>query len=273
MKNINFATLTQNECPIFLFASGHRCGSTLLQRILNSNPDFMIWGEQNGALNPFLDSYRNLREWEKRVASSRKTFLLEGYDNFIANMVPEDYEIRDAAIAYLSTLFGVPAIKQDRNIWGFKEVRYGVQMAQFLQECFPNARFIHLTRNVQNCLLSMKKWEVDENNAWIRPWTIQSLKNWKRINKSFIDYAHLIQNYWFVKYEDMVEEPDKFLDNLASFLEVDVLSFDQKVFQRKLTSTGKEETREIKRIELTAEDQALVLTPEFKELTRQLGYA
>ena len=42
--------------PIFLLGSG-RSGTTLLQKILNSADDVMIWGEHGGFLKPIARAY------------------------------------------------------------------------------------------------------------------------------------------------------------------------------------------------------------------------
>lgn len=275
MKNINFYTLTQNESPIFIFASGHRCGSTLLQRILNSNPNILIWGEQNGLLSYFIDSNIMLREWESSVSESRKVFLNSGYDNFSANMMPEDYEIRDSAIAYISTLFGIPASKQNRSIWGFKEVRYGMKIAMFLQECFPKARFIHLTRNLEDCFLSMKRWEVDAQNAWNRNWTLQSIEKWEIINRSFLEYKDALSKIITVRYEDMIADRDQFLHLLEDFLDLPQNSFDSEVFEKKLRTIGNKENTNLPKSSfsfLTSEEMALISTQEIMEVKSYFGY-
>jgi len=42
--------------PLLLVGSG-RCGSTLLQSVLNTNPEFLIWGEHNRCLRQIAAAY------------------------------------------------------------------------------------------------------------------------------------------------------------------------------------------------------------------------
>ena len=44
------------DTPIFIFSSG-RCGSTLMQRILNSYTDITVWGEHNGFLLDIAEAF------------------------------------------------------------------------------------------------------------------------------------------------------------------------------------------------------------------------
>jgi len=139
--------------PIFIFSSGQRCGSTLLQRLLNSHKDILIWGEQHGSIIPLYEMNNKLLKWESNHRSQRKIYLEKGYDNFTPNLVPSDCEIIDASRDYLLSLFAKSAKKLDKKIWGFKEVRYDYEISCFLLKLFPNAKIIWLTRNVVDCFI------------------------------------------------------------------------------------------------------------------------
>jgi hypothetical protein len=275
MNILGLTANMQRERPIFLLASGHRCGSTLLQRLLNSSPDILIWGEQKGYLNQYIPIYRNLQQWERQVAGHRKTFLTEGYNNFIANMLPEDYELREAVILHLYALFGIPATRLGRSAWGFKEVRYGVDVALSLQECFPKARFIHLIRDISACFLSMKRWEQSERDEWKREWTLRSLDNWEQINQSFLERGTQLQQLLTVRFEDMTADPRQFIEQLADFLEVPASVFDQGVFKDKIRTVGKRVLSQMltaPSITVTEEERALLTTPGRLHLLNAYNY-
>ena len=260
MINFDSTTILSTEKPIFVFASGHRCGSTLLQRLLNSCPDVLVWGEQNGYLSPFVRNFKTLLEWEAKFSSQRKTFLTKGFNNFVPNMLPEDHELITAARIYLVSLFGAPAAKLGKRIWGFKEVRYGINVAFFLQELFPKARFIHLTRNVIDCFISMKHWE-DSNDPWNRQWTEKSIENWQIINEDFFEAADHLNKFFHVKYEQMVDNPDGFAEALSDFLELPLSSFDRSVFQIRLHGQeyrGKNDREKMLPSDLNDEEKALL---------------
>jgi len=274
MTGITFAVATPSERPIFVFSSSQRCGSTLLQRLLNSCPDILIWGEHIGHLNSFVWEHKVLLEWESRFSAHRKTFLLEGYDHFVPNLVPEEYELWRAAATYVVALFGVPAAKLGRSIWGFKEVRYGAHVALFLQKCFPKARFIHVTRNVVDCFISLKRWE-ESPDSWNREWTENSVQDWVRINSSFLTAAGNIRNLLSVRFEDMVADPQELIEQLSQFLELAPESFDRGVFDRRIHDFGKAGTAERPKIspsDLNAEERALLSQPNVVETATEYGY-
>lgn len=266
----------KSDQPIFILASGQRCGSTLIQRLLNSNPDILIWGEQHGYLNGFLREYRALLEWESDYSHHRKTFLQNGYDNFVPNMLPEDIDIRKAAIIHISALFGDSAITLGRSIWGFKEVRYDAQMALFLYRCFPKARFIFLTRNIIDCFISLKHWE-NSPGSWNRTWTEIFIEDWIRINASFLNVTNRIPQLMRIRYEDIVENPMEFIKKLSSFLSISPKSLDANVFKKKLhveSSDGINDARPtILPSDLNPEERELLSTSIIVDLSKAYGYS
>jgi len=224
----------QKEKPIFVMGSSQRTGSTLLQRLLNSCPQVMIWGEHLAHLSNFFRESGYLRDWGKQHADERKNFLLQGYNIFAPNIMPEEYELVDAARIYIAGLFGLPAFKLGRPFWGFKEVRYGAQMAQFLQECYPQARIIHLTRNPVACFLSMKRLE-EIPDEWNREWTKTAIHNWAEINETFLNQRGWINHLWQVKFEEMVADPQAFIGNLSTFLDIPEQDFEASVFKKRVS--------------------------------------
>ena len=275
MDSNNIFEKAFSDQPIFVLASGQRCGTTLIQRLLNSNPDILIWGEQHGYLNGFLREYRALLEWESEYSHHRKTFLQNGYDNFVPNMLPEDIDLRKAAIVHITALFGESASILGRSIWGFKEVRYDAQMALFLFRCFPKARFIFLTRNIIDCFISLKHWE-NSPGSWNRTWTEIFIEDWKRINASFLNVSNRIPQLMRVRYEDMVKNPKEFIEKLSSFLSISPDSLDANVFNRKLhveSSDGIIDLRPtILPSDLNSEERSLLSTSIIVDISKEYGY-
>lgn len=268
--NTDYEKLSRTERPIFVFASGQRCGSTLLQRFLNSNPNILIWGEHNGYLRIVAEGFRDLLNWSFSNDHQRKTLLKESYDNFLPNLTPTREDLELAAIAHVWNLFGAPARRLGKNIWGFKEVRYDAQIALYLQECFSDARFIHLTRNIGDCLLSMKRWEAA--GQWDRSWTSASLSSWVAINESFLEYGSHLSHFMTLRYEDMIAMDAKaFARKLAHFLGEAPGLFDTKVFARKLD--GVDHSAATTRAKVTTEERQFIASDRVAQLLESYGYS
>jgi len=152
-----------SERPVFVLGSG-RCGSTLLQSILNQHPDFLIWGEHGGWLRPIADAYyvattddhalTFLREGSlsRQIKGLRTPGYLGNWDNCLQRR-----EYPRAFGDLVRSLFVTPASTSNR--WGFKEIRYCLDPADrtpdFLLECFPEAMFLIVVRNPWHTVFSM----------------------------------------------------------------------------------------------------------------------
>ncbi len=268
MTEADYEEISRSERPIFIFASGQRCGSTLLQRFLNSNPNFLIWGEHNGYLRSFSENFRALQDWSYAKSEQREIFFSEGYDNFVPNVVPVNEDLERAAIAHIWTLFGAPARRLGKRIWGFKEVRYRVQIALHLQECFSNARFIHLTRNIGDCFRSMKRWET--TGEWEPKWTYEALETWVAVNESFLRRGAHLNHLMTLRYEDMLEMgPQAFARQMGDFLGEPPTSFNLGVFSRKLD--GIDHAIPSSR-NITDEEKRLIFSDHVVQISKNYGY-
>lgn len=270
MSTCHYTPTTPSDEPIFILASAQRCGSTLLQRLVNSLEDTLLWGEHQGVLMDFIKHHEVLLEWEKRFAGNRKQFLMSGRDLFLPNMVPEDHELRTAAIAYVLNLFGLPAAKLGKPRWGFKEVRYGARVVLFLQDLFPKARFIHLTRDPAACFRSMKRWELGDDD-WDRGMTTRSIWDWVRINASLAEVKDQVPGMMSVRFEDMVAAPEGFTRDLAEFLGREPGDFDLSVFERRLDGQFGPAI-DPTRLELTGEEEQFLADPAIAGVARKFGY-
>lgn len=264
----------RDQKPIFIFASGQRCGSTLIQRLLNSHKEILLWGEQNGLLNGFIKDYGKLLDWAQEYGNHRKTYLTTGYDNFTANMVPTKLEIHRAAKVFIETLFGRPAGKLGKSRWGFKEVRYDSSIAIILKQFYPKSAIIHLTRNVIDCFISLKHWE-NSAGPWTRTWTEIFIRDWQRINSSFLLSETQLEGFLSIKYEDLIVNKEDTLQKLCSYLGVVCEDLDLTIFHRRLHREGVEGTVErkiISRSSLSRSERDLLTRPPIPDISRSLGY-
>jgi Sulfotransferase family len=142
-------SLAQDE-PVFVFGSGWRCGSTMLQRMLLR--ECMVWGEPFGSsglierlAQPLqrFEPHWPLDEWflEKAHWSSNLS------EEWTANMYPSVQCFLDAYVEFFRKLLAEPSRQRGYSRWGLKEVRYGIEHAVYLQWLFPRARFLFLVRN------------------------------------------------------------------------------------------------------------------------------
>ncbi|MGH3969002.1 MAG: sulfotransferase family protein [Mycobacterium sp.] len=232
--------MTGETAPLLVLAAGQRCGSTLVQRLLCSHPDVMIWGEHAGQLRPVLAAMQRLRFWTDNDATiARDELDTSGYQGFIANLTPERLHIDNACRAFVETMFATPALALGKPIWGFKEVRYGLSDALLLRELFPRLRVIQIVRDPRDVLRSLEDWEG--HPGWTRRNTEAGLRHWLAVARSFIGAdtnPELRSLVLTVRYEDLVIDTGRWSAAIAQHCDLDEKSFDHSVFDKRIHTPG-----------------------------------
>ena len=153
------------EAPIFLLSTGWRVGSTLLQRVLVTDPRLMLWGEPLGEMTLVSRltevisnciSARNLSLWRNQADPGSPALAT----SWIANLYPSSGDFRSALQSLLNQWLAAPAHQRGFARWGFKEVRLGAPEAYFLHWLYPNAKFLIISRHPCDSYrsLSDSKW-------------------------------------------------------------------------------------------------------------------
>jgi len=159
------------EQPIFIFSAGWRSGSTLLQRIVNSDSDTLIWGEpfaESNFIQKLANSIQVFREKEPAeyyfLKSLKNKDSLAG--RWTANLYPNINYLFQSHRNFFLTLYAQSAREYGFTRWGFKEVRLTLDHAVYLKWLFPNAKFLFLYRDPYKCYQSCYTWR---NLYWTWP--------------------------------------------------------------------------------------------------------
>jgi hypothetical protein len=140
------------EAPIFLLSTGWRAGSTLLQRVLVTDPRLLLWGEPLGEMtivsriaemiSPSI-SERNLQLWKDQLDPSSP----ELSTSWVANLYPPGNDFRSGLQGLFDRWLREPARERGYARWGLKDVRLGATDAALLHWLYPNAKFVIITRH------------------------------------------------------------------------------------------------------------------------------
>lgn len=203
---------TENESPIFLLATSWRSGSTLLQRILVTDPQVLLWGEPLGDLALVSDLVGTLTRLStlphlKQRLEENDSIFSSLATSWIATLYPPGLDFRAGLRSLLTRWLGEPARKRGFGRWGFKEVRLGAAEATLLRWLYPKAKFVLLSRSPYDCYrsLSDSRWRdvyhrspdvrVDSAAMMARHWNRIAL-SWSELRPGFPAVR--------IRYEDIV---------------------------------------------------------------------
>lgn len=211
--------------PIFVVGLP-RSGTKLLRDLLNQHPDIGM---------PNVES-QFLPYWSKNWASFSDLSIRVNFNLFYGKVIQLPYFVssnKEHDIISADEWFGkcnsydiagvfealirhdVDASRNSNKIWGDKTPSYIIHIP-FLKSIFPNAKFIHIVRDVRDYSLSSKKtWGKNMVRATVR---------WHDRLATFQKYLSLYPNDILeLKYENLIDDHEKELRQVCKFLS---LSFD-----------------------------------------------
>jgi hypothetical protein len=206
---------------IFVFGFP-RSGTTLLQRVLNSYQDVLIWGEHASFLKDVANGY--FRVWrnpdffksttplDEMLRDTKPLTHWQGWLNWIG-----EEEWRRLYRQFLDSIF-VPRGLPGKRFWGWKEVHYTAgkdeQTLPFLAATYPEAKYVFLVRSGFNTLASFSRWPRRSN---IAEWKHEGCGRWKEMMRSFRDWhqSGKVESFW-IRYEELIEGKGEVLRLLNS---------------------------------------------------------
>ena len=219
---------TDQEAPIFLLSTGGRAGSTLLQRILITDPRVLLWGEPLGEMAlaaRIAEMVSNLEQplkwftWQNQPDASSPALAM----SWIANLYPSITYFRAALRSLFDVWLAKPARDRGFARWGFKEVRLGATEASLLHWLYPNAKFVVSCRHPYDCYRSLADahWvpyyrypdmRVDSAADFAHHWNRQA-RSWSELPAGFPCFH--------IKYEDLTRGKVDFRQ-LESWLGIEI---------------------------------------------------
>lgn len=220
-----------NEEPVFLLGTGWRSGSTLLQRLVVSSGQVMIWGEPYDlAWYPqrLADSLRPMGGgWplpEHILDRKEEANPAELSATWIATTSPHPRHLLSAHRSFFVELLAVPAREHlGYPRWGLKDVRFGASEIHYLRMLFPRARMVLLVRDPVSSWQSQRRFSEAFYERWPEPSPLLTPAGfagyWNRIATEFSQVAAADPRSLFVRYEDLIADP-AVLDRIDGFLDL-----------------------------------------------------
>ena len=228
--------------PIFLFSAGWRSGSTLLQRLVMSDKQVLIWGEPYDECGPVQAMAQTMKAFRPDWPPS--DYFYDGTPpgqltgSWVANLFPAPDALWAAHRQYFDTLFDAPASGAGAARWGIKEVRLDIEHARYLKWLYPNARFVFLYRNPLEayssyCRYGRSWYDLFPDSPIFTPTAFGT--HWRRLMEGYVAGAESI-GAMLLRYEDLIG-PNPPLDALDAYLGIHT---DHAVLAKKVGSSVRE---------------------------------
>ena len=203
-----------------------RSGTSMLKSIIGSHIDVAAYIWEFPFWNDYHNRYkgRSLSQKKaKRIVSNifnseaikRSDVSLNKEDVLSHFREPKEYYVEDIYIIF-SELYLNGRKKDNLAI----KNPYIEHFADEIFAQFPNTKFVHIVRNPLDNLVSLQKasekwWKIKINpRLHVYEWR----RSYRKLIKNQLKYGN---NYYLIKYEDIVNEPSKSLKELCDFLEID----------------------------------------------------
>lgn len=237
--------------PILIASPVRRSGTTLLQRLLCSASNTLIYGETCAnelfmGSNLLLNKQLLLQAGKSGHNRQLKAVLEGDVNDWIPDLMPEiDGYLQVHQNAFLSIIkyFEDFAKSQGRPIWGVKLPEWNPANLVQLHKMFPASKILYLHRNLEDCVRSARSMDMVINEQEI----YQFCQAWKQAG----DYAkHQLKGdgCLHLNFEDLVEFPEKTIAKIERFTGAE--NIDRSVMQAKINTYLDDPKLDIKEVYL-----------------------
>ena len=233
--------MTSDLDPLIVTAPTIRCGTTLLQRLICSSSDALLFGEP--AANDLGMALRLIRAQTALYASQRDEFAgsLEAFtsgnrNDWMIDLMPDvDGYTRAIAEGFLQPLAYCRdfARRAGRRVWGVKYPGWTAEVLRLILETMPRAKMIYIHRDIVPVLRSAKA-RGSLRRAEVKPFCEQWSAN-MRGAMALPPSERLLM----LSYEELIAEPEATLQRLESF--AGLAGIDRAVMAKRVNAWSDEE--------------------------------
>ncbi len=267
--------------PVIIVGPTTRCGTTLLQRLLNSTRDYIIYGENFYMFDRFpamiQGQHMDAEQKHQATKAVRETFLNSDDDFEGSSLFPDRFQYLAAVRAgfhHLVKFYADYSRDLGFESWGIKHQIFNAQGYAFLTKLLPEAYYICIYRDLYPVTRSAKaRWPGDYPN----------LAAYTRFGQRWMENINAIhklqpKHKLIFKYENMVADTDGHIDQLQNFLGTDRINravMDRKINTQPKVASGNQHHFVDPGYVKPADLEAAETTALFKncnDFYRQLGY-
>ena len=240
-SNKSTTNASVSERPIFVLSAGWGSGSTLVQRLIISSKDALIWGEpldisatvhrMSNTLIPFRPEWPPQEHFLPERAADKLS------REWIANLVPPIEDLKSSHRLFFSNWLGKNALESGYSRWGLKEVRLTIDHARYLKWLYPEAKFVFVYRDLFRCYNSCRR-----RRDWYSVWPkykatpiVAFAHHWTHLVSGFLDGFEEVGGM-LLRYEDLIADGYG-LEALKEYLDLE--NIDEELLKKNVGARSK----------------------------------
>lgn len=222
--------------PVIVVGPTTRCGTSLLQRALNSTRKIVIYGENFTFMHKYPDMIRGLDnhiEGKRRNIKASRDMLLSGADFEGSSLFP-DYDNYIAAIRQgfgnIARLYRTDSAALGFQRWGIKHQIRDQRSFEIVPQLMPRAQFIFIFRELLAVAKSAKaRWPGDFKG----PDDYRRFgDNWARNTR--LAHSLASDRFMVIRYEEFIANPDPIFQKIETL--TGVPGIDRSVMTRRINA-------------------------------------
>jgi hypothetical protein len=216
----------KSQIPVFFIIGRPRTGTTLLQSLFDAHPGICIPWECQFVLNLY-PAYGNITNWTREHLERYYADLMHQWQFSSWNINLEklktdllnckgDNTYRDICqVVYLNFISFYP--KDKVGLIGDKNHGYTIYTSR-LRKIYPEAKFIYMLRDYRDNFDSVKRVDFEV------PIVSLVVYKWKYFYRKALQASNRHpDSFFFIRYEDLVSEPEKYFRKISDFLNIPFL--------------------------------------------------
>lgn len=224
--------------PVIIVSAALRAGTTMVQRLLCSAPNTLIYGDTTGQEMDFFAKYAFSRQQmmtnhESLAGPQRDAVRAGRTDDFITALTPsptmQHRQWQDAALAWLRGC-AEEAAALARPVWGWKLAGVDGYALSTLAAWLPEARWIWVQRKTEDCFRSAKAAHLAEGAEGARQFSLMAQHSTR------LWHAAGMKHRLELDYHSMLADPAGTVQRLEAF--TGASGIDPAVFDRKINDIG-----------------------------------
>ncbi len=249
--------------PVFITAPTARNGVTLLQRLLNSSRQIIIYGENKHFCemlpNVVHTAHHIHLNSHQQMEATRQRFLNETTEFWSSGLWPDTKMYLDLSVRVFrqfAQLYQACSEQYGYKRWGIKHPFVDVAAFDRFLSLLPTSKFLYLYRNPYDVARSSKARKFTKTPA-----DFQALMTaWR--NSVMAALQAEATNLMVIKYEELLHEPDAWISKIESF--TGVTNIDRDVMNKKFNTfrgqerNGHSPTEYVPPAALTDEEAAVI---------------